>query len=149
MLRPSIPAPPHRGGCLCGSARYTYDAAPLAIVACHCRDCQKLTGATNLLTVYADSTAFRHDQGEVRRHRKRADSGREADYVRCADCGTRLWHEALTAPQWVFIAAGTLDDPLGAGIKSHIFYGSRADWEKDAEGARYFVERSSGPEHTG
>ena len=76
--RPPIPEPPHRGGCLCGAVRYSYDAAPLATVACHCRDCQKLTGATNLLTIYADRSHFRHEKGEVSRYRKRADSGREA-----------------------------------------------------------------------
>jgi len=48
--------------------------------------------------------------------------------------------------QNVDLTAGTLDDPLDAGIKNHIFYGSRADWDHDADGARYFVERSTGPE---
>jgi hypothetical protein len=119
--RPPIPAPPHRGGCLCGAVRYSYDAAPRATVACHCRDCQKLTGATNLLTIYADRAVFRHEQGELARYRKRADSGREADYVRCATCGTRLWHEPLNAPQYVFIAAGTLDDPSWVVPAAHIW----------------------------
>ena len=69
--RPPVPAPPHRGGCLCGAVRYRFDAAPLATVACHCRDCQKLTGATNLLTIYADSASFHHEQGEIASYRKR------------------------------------------------------------------------------
>jgi hypothetical protein len=119
-LRP-IPPPPHLGGCLCGAVRYRYDADPIATVACHCRDCQKWSGATNLLTIYAERAAFRHEQGEVQRWRKRADSGREADYLRCAVCGTRLWHEPLTAPQWVFIAAGTLDDPSWVVPAAHIW----------------------------
>lgn len=101
--------------------RYSYDAAPLATVACHCRDCQKLTGATNLLTIYADRAAFHHEQGELARYRKRADSGREADFVRCATCGTRLWHEPLAAPQYVFIAAGSLDDPSWVVPAAHIW----------------------------
>ena len=46
----------------------------------------------------------------------------------------------------VYLTADTLDDPLDASITNHIFYGSKADWEKDAEGVRYFVERSSGPQ---
>ncbi len=121
MKLPLIPAPPHRGGCLCGAVRYVYDAAPLAVVACHCRDCQKLTGATNLLTIYADRTAFRHEQGELAVFRKRADSGREADYSRCARCGSRVWHEPHSAPQWVFIAAGTLDDPSWVVPAAHIW----------------------------
>ncbi|MFZ2508058.1 MAG: GFA family protein [Steroidobacteraceae bacterium] len=121
MRFPRIPAPPHRGGCLCGAVRYSYNAAPLATVACHCRDCQKLSGATNLLTIFADRSAFGHGQGELARYRKRADSGREADYVRCASCGTRVWHEPLSAPQWVFIAAGSLDDPSWVVPVAHIW----------------------------
>ena len=121
MMWPAIPAPPHRGGCLCGAVRYAYNAAPLATVACHCRDCQKLSGATNLLTVYADSAAFHHEQGEVARYRKRGDSGREAEYVRCASCGTRLWHQPLATPQWIMIAAGTLDDPGWIMPAAHIW----------------------------
>jgi hypothetical protein len=121
MKPPPIPAPPHRGGCLCGSVRYRYDAAPVATVACHCRDCQKLTGATNLLTIYVDSSEFRHERGDVATYRKRGDSGREADYVRCAACCTRLWHQPLAAQQWVMIAAGTLDDPSWVVPAAHIW----------------------------
>ncbi len=119
--RPGIPPPPHLGGCLCGAVRYAFDAAPLAIVACHCRDCQKLTGATNLLTIYAESAAFRHERGEIASYRKRGDSGREADYARCARCGTRLWHQPLATPQWIMIAAGTLDVPGWVLPAAHIW----------------------------
>jgi hypothetical protein len=119
--RPPIPAPPFRGGCQCGAVRFSFHGAPLATVACHCRDCQKLSGATNLLTVYADRAAFRHEQGEAVRYRKRGDSGGEADYARCSRCGTRLWHEPLAAPQYVMIAAGTLDDPTWVVPAAHIW----------------------------
>ena len=46
----------------------------------------------------------------------------------------------------IYVTAGTLDEPLGAGIENHIFCGSRADWDRDGDGARYFVERSTGSE---
>lgn len=119
--RPPIPDPPYRGGCLCGAVRYSFSARPRAINACHCRDCQKLTGATNLLTVYAPRESFVHEQGKVDRFRKRADSGRESDYFRCASCGCRLWHEPLTMPQFTMVAAGTLDDPSWAVPATHIW----------------------------
>jgi hypothetical protein len=125
MEHPSLPAQPHRGGCLCGAVRYLYDARPRALIACHCRDCQKITGATNLLTLMGDAAAFIHERGELARFRKRADSGREADYVRCAKCGVRVWHEPLAAPQFCFIAAGTLDDPSWVVPAAHI-WASRA-----------------------
>jgi hypothetical protein len=124
--RPTIPAPPHKGGCLCGDVRYRLDAPPLAINACHCADCKKLTGATNLLMVLAHSDKFVHEGGEITRFRKRADSGREIDIARCARCGVRLWHEPLSSPEFVFIAAGTLDNPGWAIPTSHIWTKSAA-----------------------
>jgi len=120
-LRPPLPQPPHKGGCLCGAARYELAARPLGINACHCIDCKKLSGATNLLLVLGDRTAFRHVSGDVERWRKRADSGNQIDIVRCKNCGVRLWHEPLSAPHLVFIAAGTLDDPSWAVPATHIW----------------------------
>lgn len=121
MTRPAIPDPPHLGGCLCGAARYKLEARPKAINACHCKDCKILSGATHIVMLLADRDAFIHERGEVERYRKRADSGREIDIVRCARCGVRLWHEPLTGTEWVFVAAGTLDDPSWAEPTSHIW----------------------------
>lgn len=121
MRRPPIPEPPYHGGCLCGAARYTLNARPMAVNACHCVDCKKLTGATNLLMILAPRDRFAHEKGALERYRKRADSGNEIDIARCAMCGVRLWHEPLSAPQLVIVAVGTLDDPSWAVPTSHIF----------------------------
>lgn len=120
-MRPPIPAPPYEGGCLCGAVRYRLSQRPLAVNACHCMDCKKLTGATHLLMLLAKRDGFAPLQGEVERYRKRADSGRELDIARCRQCGVRLWHEPLSSPALVFIAAGTLDDPSWAVPTSHIW----------------------------
>jgi len=118
--RPAVPDPPYLGGCLCGAVRYRLAARPKAVNACHCADCKKLSGTTNILQIIADRPAFTH-QGAVERFRKRADSGNEIDMLRCAKCGIRLWHEPLASPEVVFIAAGTLDDPSWAVPASHIW----------------------------
>ena len=121
MKRPAIPPPPHAGGCLCGAVRYRLNARPLAVNACHCTDCKKLTGATNLLMILAAREAFAHEGGAVERYRKRAESGREIDIVRCVACGVRMWHEPLAAAHLIFVAAGTLDDSSWAIPTSHIW----------------------------
>src|SRR3954463_8899020 len=120
--RPPIPDPPHSGGCLCGAVRYRLDALPMGINACHCDDCRKLTGAANLLMVIGPRDRFVHEKGEVTRWCKTADSGRQTDIVRCAQCGTRLWHELRSAPALIFIAAGTLDEADWAVPTSHIYF---------------------------
>ena len=101
----------------------------MAINACHCDDCRKLTGAANLLMVIGPRDAdSARKEGDVVRWRKTADSGRQIDIVRCAACGTRLWHEPLAAPALIYIAAGTLDHPGWAVPTSHM-YGSQGGGE--------------------
>ncbi|MET0182592.1 MAG: GFA family protein [Caulobacterales bacterium] len=121
MPRAPIPNPPYRGGCLCGAVRYRIDAKPRALNACHCMDCKKLSGATHIVMAIVDTDAFAHEAGELVRWRKTADSGREVDIVRCAQCGVRLWHEPLANPEFRFVAMGTLDDPSWTEPTSHIW----------------------------
>jgi hypothetical protein len=110
MTRPPIPAPPYGGGCLCGAVRYRVNARPLTITACHCDACKKLSGGTNLLVFTTPREGFEHLSGDVQRFRRTAESGRQSDVVRCAACGTRLWHEPLAFPVMT-VTGGTLDDP--------------------------------------
>lgn len=44
------PTPPFDGSCLCGAVQIHVTAAPLLTMACHCRDCQKLTASDYSLT---------------------------------------------------------------------------------------------------
>lgn len=122
--RPPIPAMPLKGGCLCGQARYTLSARPHAINACHCLDCKRQSSADAGVFLHQKRADFAHDSGELETYRKTADSGRFIDVVRCATCGTRLWHAPVAAPELVMIAAGTLDESGWAIPTSHI-------WMKD------------------
>jgi len=117
--RPPIPDPPYEGGCLCGAVRYRLNTRPQTINACHCDACKKMSGGTNLLIITAPRDGFEHLSGEVERFRRTAESGRQSDVVRCATCGTRLWHEPQ-API-IVIAAGTLDDPSWVVPATHIW----------------------------
>jgi hypothetical protein len=42
------------GGCACGAMRYRLTAAPLIVHACHCRDCQRLTGDAFALNTWIE-----------------------------------------------------------------------------------------------
>ena len=118
--RPPIPAPPYSGGCLCGQVRWTLTARPRAINACHCQACKKQSGATNILALIAPAEAFTAT-GATHTYRKTAESGRQLDVQRCANCGTRVFHHNLSNAALVFIAAGTLDDTSWAIPTSHIW----------------------------
>lgn len=123
--RPPIPPAPHAGGCLCGAVRYRLTARPRAINACHCVDCKKSSGGAFGLFLHATDDILAHDSGEIVHHRKTAESGRQVDIARCAACGTRLWHRPVSAPEFRFLAAGTLDDSAWAVPSSHIWTKTR------------------------
>ena len=43
--RMALPEFPVEGGCQCGAVRYRLKASPLTVYNCHCKDCQRFTGA--------------------------------------------------------------------------------------------------------
>jgi len=126
MNRPPLPAPPHRGGCLCGDVRYAYRSRPLGLNACHCSDCRLLSGSDYIKMVIGEREHFAVEQGETDVYRKRADSGREIDIHRCRRCGTRLWHEPLSVPRLLYFCAGTLDDVSWTIPTSHMYVDAMA-----------------------
>jgi hypothetical protein len=100
--------------------RYRIDAPPLAVSACHCKDCRKLTGVANTQHVLFLREAFVHEQGETDVYSKTADSGRISQIARCAKCGVRLWHIPAAGP-YIMATAGTLDDSAWVVPNAHIW----------------------------
>ena len=44
-----------QGGCLCGQVRYEVSGDPLAVVICHCINCQKQSGSTFSINMIGQS----------------------------------------------------------------------------------------------
>ena len=49
--------PKMTGKCLCGRIRYSSDAEPITMMACHCKDCQRQTGSAFLTAVAVPNDA--------------------------------------------------------------------------------------------
>jgi hypothetical protein len=120
MTRPPLPAPPYWGGCLCGAVRYEANARPLALNACHCIDCKRISGGSHFAGVHIEAKNFTFT-GKTEKYVKTADSGRTSEIHRCMECGTRMWHIPQQAAHLLFFAAGTLDDSSWFVPTSHIF----------------------------
>lgn len=52
------PKPPFQGTCLCGSVQVLVTAEPMLTLACHCRECQKLTASAYSLTTMFPRDSF-------------------------------------------------------------------------------------------
>jgi hypothetical protein len=98
---------PFTGGCACGAIRYTCSAAPVAMINCHCRDCQRSTGGA-----FASAALVRADTltltGEPRMHALTAASGNEISRAFCGTCGSPVFSKL--ARNLIGVKAGSLDD---------------------------------------
>ncbi len=117
------------GGCLCGAIRYESAGAPVFALQCHCRDCQKQSGAASVAAIRVPAAAFRITQGSPKRYVTRADSGNEITRVFCPDCGTPLYVQVSTRADLVGLRVCTLDDPSWFRPDADIFVKSAQPWE--------------------
>lgn len=98
------------GGCLCGSVRYTIKSDPQMTVICHCRDCQRTSGAPFAASMMFPKSDVSID-GDVHCHTNKADSGNDVERGFCPTCGSHILARSSGYPDGMVIAAGTLDDP--------------------------------------
>ena len=99
------------GGCLCGAVRYSCAAAPLSLVNCHCRDCQRASGGAYTPTIVVPAESLQVTGGRLESYTLRADSGNEATRQFCAECGSQLFAFSSGRPERIGIKAGSLDGP--------------------------------------
>jgi hypothetical protein len=123
-----LPQFPVEGGCQCGAVRYRLTAPPLAVYNCHCRDCQRMTGATHAMSMPLARESLQHLAGELVGQDRGAESGRIVRHMRCAICSTNVWNEPLASPALIVGKPGTLDDMSWAVPIGNIWTDSRAPW---------------------
>ena len=100
---------PYSGGCACGSIRYTGAREPVAMINCHCSDCQLSSGAPFASGIVV-MTADLEISGTPKSYAVRGSSGGLATRSFCADCGTPLFTQGEANPQFTSIRFPSLDD---------------------------------------
>lgn len=118
---------PFSGGCACGSIRYTGTREPIAMINCHCRDCQLSSGApfaSGIVVMTDDLQVI----GTPKIFSAVASSGGLATRSFCADCGTPLFTSSEANPQFTSIRFPSLDDAAGFKPMLDIFIASAQQW---------------------
>jgi hypothetical protein len=125
------------GGCSCGAIRYELTRDPMIVHACHCRDCQRITGGPFVINLWIEKKHVRREGGEPESFSLPGGSGKDHVVYFCGKCGTYVWSDYRIAPTdcW-FVRAGTLDDPSSVVPDIHIFTRSKLPWVLLPEGAR-------------
>lgn len=119
---------PISGSCLCGAIRFTLDVPVRELRACHCRNCQKASGAGGSVNAVVPASAVRVTQGAPKRYSARADSGRLLHRYFCGDCGSPIYSQRETTPETMVVRAGLFDNAGEMTIVSHIWTDSARSW---------------------
>ncbi len=121
--------PPFDGGCTCRQVRYRMTSAPLIVHACHCRWCQRETGASFALNAMIEADRVELISGQVEPVHTPSASGKGQKIVRCPHCRIAVWsHYAGAGDAVCFVRVGTLDDPDRFPPDIHIHTASKQPW---------------------
>ncbi|HEY5338729.1 MAG TPA: GFA family protein [Rhizomicrobium sp.] len=118
---------PFQGGCRCGAVRYEVSAEPIAVMDCHCRDCQYASGGSHTTAVVVPAAAFKITKGAPKRFVVAGDSGRDIARGFCDNCGSPLFSEPPGDTMRV-VKAGSLDDPSWLEVRGALYTKSAQPW---------------------
>lgn len=117
------------GGCACGAVRYKLTADPLIVHACHCRDCQRLTGSAFVTNIWVERKFVELRSGSLKSFKLTAGSGKPHEVFFCERCGAYLWGKYYASPgETLLVRVGTLDHPEWVKPDVHIFTRSKLAW---------------------
>jgi hypothetical protein len=118
---------PHDGGCTCRHVRYRMTTKPMFVHCCHCRWCQRETGASFALNALIESDRVQLLHGDIEVIDTPSNSGRGQRISRCPKCRIALW-SSYGSNAIRFVRVGTLDDPDRLTPDIHIFTASKQPW---------------------
>ena len=114
------------GRCLCGEVRFQISEQPIEIVFCHCRMCQRSSGAQIGAGAMFTREALRFTRGAPKYYK----SSPIAERGFCANCGSSLTYRPLV-PQWsdwIDVDVASLDSPEDFAPTWHLGVESQMPW---------------------
>jgi len=114
----------HDGGCLCGRVRFRVTAPAMESGYCHCRMCQKNSGAPVVAwtTFPADSFAWTGEPPAT--YQSSPQSRRQF----CPHCGSYMVFLSDRLPGEAIVNTASFDDPEPFPPDMHIFVSTRISW---------------------
>ncbi len=128
---------PIKGSCQCGEVTYELLEPPLMVVACHCKECQKLSTSAFSITaiVKSDSVKFKGIMSEWSRV---ADSGNVNGAKFCPTCGNRIYHFNPNEPDQLKLKPSNLADTRIINPTVHVWVSEKQDWFQIPDGVKVF-----------
>ena len=138
---PSMNDFPAEGGCDCRAVRFRLQTKPLFVHCCHCRWCQRESGAAFALNAMIEADRVINLGGEPEIVDTPSESGLGQKIARCPTCHVAVWsHYAGPGPVVAFVRVGTLDNSDLLPPDVHIFTATKQPWVVLPEGTPAFDE---------
>ena len=112
------------GGCNCGAVRFEVTEPLVSASYCHCRRCQRRTGAAASANAHPAPGAVRVVAGEQALRAWKPEEGLPKAF--CAECGGQLYSEG---PDFRVVRLGAVDGDPGIRPEWHQWLESAPDWE--------------------
>jgi len=117
------------GGCTCAAVRYRMTSRPMVVHCCHCRWCQRESGAAFALNAMIEAQRVELLSGSPELVDTPSQSGKGQKIWRCPACRIALWSNYAGAGDALrFVRVGTLDEPDRLPPDVHIFTASKQPW---------------------
>lgn len=117
------------GHCTCGVVRYRMMSRPLFVHCCHCRWCQRESGASFALNAMIEADRVELLAGTPEIVNTPSNSGKGQKISRCPACKVALWSNYAGSGDAVrFVRVGTLSQPDQLPPDIHIFTASKQPW---------------------
>ncbi|HEX9813842.1 MAG TPA: GFA family protein [Myxococcota bacterium] len=132
----------YEGGCLCGALRFSAAVRPIDAGYCHCKLCQRSTGAPVLAWASFPVEAFAYTKGRATRYASSAWGHREF----CNLCGTQICYRKTDAATTVDVNVGSMDNPAEFPPEHHLYFKDRISWFDTADDLPRNAESAPGAE---
>jgi hypothetical protein len=136
---------PLHGGCSCGSVRFELLGAPLSVQHCHCETCRKLTG-----TFFASGAVVRKADVKIGGAENLTGYRSSPSFERlfCRVCGGQLFSYEDSEDEVMYLSVAAIDGGKypghPPGSESHIYAGSKAEWETIGGGLPQYEKSAPG-----
>ena len=131
---------PVPGSCQCGKVTYELLAAPITVVICHCRECQKLSTSAFSITAMVNRDDLRIN-GEMQAWERLAENGNRNCATFCPNCGNRIYHFNPAQPEIIKLKPGTLSDTRMIQPVMHVWTSEKQDWYQIPEGVEQYQKQ--------
>ncbi len=116
------------GGCACGAIRYESSSAPVFMLNCHCRDCQRSSGGASSSVVLVPAARMTVS-GSPKYHVSQPEPGKTVRRGFCPECGSPLFGASSARPEFIAIKAASLDDPSWFKPMLDLWTASAQPWD--------------------